>query len=164
MKRVLIVGPSGSGKSTLARRLRDVLHLPLYHLDNIWWKDDKSHISRDEFDKALEKLLAKEEWIIDGDYSRTYRVRMEKADTIIFLDYPLELCLESAKNRVGTKRDDIPWIEEEFDPEFYQWILDWPKDKRPVLLSLLEEFKDKETFILHNRNEADELIEKLSIQ
>ena len=143
MKRVLIVGPSGSGKSTLAKRLRDVLHLPLYHLDNIWWKDDKSHISRDEFDKALEELLAKEEWIIDGDYSRTYETRIQKADTIIFLDYPLDVCLKGVESRIGKPREDIPWKEDIFDPEFKQWIIDWFKDKRFEVLSLLEKYKTR---------------------
>ena len=126
-QRIIIIGPSGAGKSELSRKLRDILHLPLYHLDNLFWKNINEHISREEFDIRLTEYLAQDSWIIDGDYSRTYKMRMEKADTIIFLDYPLEVCLEGAESRVGTKRDDCPFVETEFDPEFKQWIINWYK-------------------------------------
>ena len=70
-----ILGSSGSGKSTLSRDLRDITGLPLFHLDNIWWKPDKSHISREEFDQKLDEILLTDRWMIDGNYSRTYEVR-----------------------------------------------------------------------------------------
>ena len=93
MKKILVIGPSGAGKSEFSRRLEKILNLPLYHLDNIFWKEDKTHISRDEFDEKLATILKREEWIIDGDYSRTYETRMNASDTIFFLNYPMELCL-----------------------------------------------------------------------
>ena len=54
---------------------------------------------------------------------------MRECDTVFFLDYPLEVCLEGAASRIGKERVDIPWKEEEFDEEFRQWILDFPKDQ-----------------------------------
>ena len=48
-QKIIVIGCSGSGKGTLSRELRDVTGLPLFHLDNIWWKSDKSHISREKF-------------------------------------------------------------------------------------------------------------------
>ena len=118
MKKIVIIGPSGSGKSTFARKLQRILNIELFPLDNIWWNKDKTHISRDEFDMKLSNLLSLDAFIIEGDYSRTYQIRMEASDTIFFLDYPLEVCLSGAEERVGKKREDIPWVEEEFDPEF----------------------------------------------
>ena len=55
--RIIVLGCSGSGKSTFARRLHACTNLPLIHLDNVWWKADRTHISRKEFDHRLEKLL-----------------------------------------------------------------------------------------------------------
>ena len=162
-ERVLIVGPGGSGKSTMSRELRDILNLPLFHLDNIFWKEDKTHISREEFDARLEVILQGDKWIIEGDYSRTYKVRIEKADTVIFLDYPLDICLKGVEARINHKREDIPFIEHEFDPEFKEWIINWFKDKRPALLELLEEYKDsKKIIILKSREEGDDFIKELS--
>ena len=65
MNRVIIIGPGGAGKSYFSKQLAGITNLPLYHLDNIFWKEDRTHISRDEFDKKLLEILEKDEWIID---------------------------------------------------------------------------------------------------
>lgn len=44
MKRVLVIGCPGAGKSTFARWLRDATGLPLYYLDRIWHRPDKTNI------------------------------------------------------------------------------------------------------------------------
>ena len=164
-EKIIVIGPSGAGKSTFSRQLRDILNLPLFSLDNIFWKKDKSHISREEFDERLMELLQGDKWIIDGDYSRTYEVRMKASDTIFFLDYPLDLCLKSVELRVGKVREDIPWVEEVFDPEFKEWIINWFKDTRPLVLDLLDRYKnDKNIVIFHTREEADVFLENLKNQ
>ena len=71
-QKILVIGCAGSGKSTLSKELRDITGLPLFHLDNIWWRPDRSHISREEFDRKLDEILLTDRWILDGDYSRTY--------------------------------------------------------------------------------------------
>ena len=53
MQKAIIVGCSGSGKSTLSRKIHTLTGLPLYHLDNIFWRVDKTHISREEFEGEL---------------------------------------------------------------------------------------------------------------
>ena len=53
MNRAIIIGPGGAGKSYFSKQLAGITNLPLYHLDNIFWKEDRTHISRDEFDKKL---------------------------------------------------------------------------------------------------------------
>ena len=157
-----MVGPGGAGKSYLSRQLRDILKLPLYPLDTIFWNKDKSHISREEFDEKLEEILKLDKWIIDGDYSRTYERRLIRSDMIIFLDYPLEICLEGAESRVGKWHEDLPWLEESFDPEFKDWIISWHQNKRPQLLDLINQYKkEKNIIILHSRDEADKYINEL---
>ena len=163
MDKIIVIGPGGAGKSEMSRKLREILNLPLYHLDIIFWKEDRTHITREEFDKKLNELLAKDEWIIDGDYSRTYEVRIEKADAVIFLDYPLDVCLSGIESRIGKPRDDIPWKEDKFDPDFKEWIINWFKETRPKVLSLLDKYKDKKNIVvLHSREEGKEFINKLS--
>lgn len=155
-RKILIIGCPGSGKSTFARKLRDVTGLPLYYLDMIWHKPDQSTISTLEFDRQLKEILMKDCWIIDGNYSRTLAVRLQHCDTVFFLDFPVELCLSGAASRIGKTREDLPWHETELDPEFRQYILDFPKENLPEIYDLLEKYgKEKDIFIFKSREESE---------
>ena len=153
--RILILGCPGSGKSTFARALAAKTELPLVHLDNVWWRADGTHISRDEFDLALSELLRGEKWIMDGDYSRTYEVRVRAADTVIFLDYPEAVCMAGIVARVGQKRPDIPWTESALDPELVALVQNYRRDNRPRILSLLQKYPEKQSLIFTARAEVD---------
>ncbi len=162
MKKIIVVGPSGAGKSFLSKQLGKILNIKVFHLDNIFWNSDKTYKTHEEFDNEVSNILKLDSWIIDGDYSRTYEDRIKKCDTIIFLNYDLETCLNGASSRIGTKRDDLPWIETDFDPEFKQWIIDWFDNKLPIINNLILKHKcDKNIIILKNRNEGLNFINKL---
>lgn len=158
MKKVVVLGCSGSGKSTFAIQLHNVTGLPLYHLDNIWWKPDRTHITREEFDKKLDDLVHGDSWIIDGDYSRTYEKRIAACDTIIFLDYGEDVCMYGINERVGKERSDIPWTENELDPELVKLVRDYETENKPVLLELFKKYSDRNVITLHTREEADNLL------
>lgn len=159
--KIIVLGCSGSGKSTFSKKLHEVSGLPIIHLDNIWWKPNRSHISREKFDKELDEILQGDKWIIDGDYSRTYEIRFKSCDTVIFLDYSFEECMIGIKDRVGKERSDIPWTEHELDPELVKLVENYEKDNRPVVLSLLEKYSDKNRFIFKSRLEAEEWMSEL---
>lgn len=155
MKRILVIGCPGAGKSTFARALRDRTGLPLWYLDQIWHRPDRTNVSWEEFDARLGELLRGPEWIIDGNYLRTLEVRLQAADTVFLLDYPTEVCLEGARSRIGTRREDLPRVEEEFDPEFRQWIEDFSRDQLPEISRLLERYRDgREIHRFRSREEA----------
>lgn len=155
-KKIIVLGCSGSGKSTFSKKLHSITGLPLVHLDNIWWKPDGSHITREEFDQKLERIFKEEAWIMDGDYSRTYEVRFQACDTLIFLDYDREVCMEGITERVGKKRSDIPWVAREIDPALVELVRRYSEENRPVIYSLIEKYSDKHQFVFHSREEADE--------
>ena len=159
--KIIVLGCPGSGKSTFSKKLHEVTQLPLIHLDNIWWKKDRSHISREEFDRKLGEILQGDKWIIDGNYSRTYEVRFKACDTVIFLDLGFEECMSGIKERVGKKRSDIPWTEQELDPELVKLVDNYDSDNRPVILSLMEKYSNKNRFIFQSRSAADEWLNKL---
>ena len=100
MKKVIVIGCPGSGKTTFAEKLSEESGLPLYYLDAIWHKPDRTHISRDDFDKRLHEILSEEKWIIDGNYSRTIELRLSACDTVFLFDLPTELCIQGATERL----------------------------------------------------------------
>lgn len=156
MKKVLIIGCPGSGKSTFARTLRDKTSLPLYYLDMIWHKPDGTNVTREEFEKQLSEIMSQQQWIIDGNYLRTLEMRLAQCDTVFFLDFPVEVCLSGAEARIGNAREDMPWVEEEFDGEFEQWIRDFSKDQLQEVYSLLGKYRTgKNIVIFKTRSEME---------
>ncbi len=154
-QRAIVIGSPGAGKSVFARTLRDRTGLPLYYLDRIWHKPDKTAVSREEFDRRLAEILAEERWIIDGNYQRTLRPRLERCDAVFLLDYPKEVCLAGAAARIGTVREDLPWVEDEFNDEFRQWIEEFPEKQLPEICRLLAEYPDKTITVFKCRQEAE---------
>ena len=153
-KKIIIIGCPGSGKSTFARRLHDVTGLPIYYLDKLFWKADRTHISRDEFDARLNEYMQGDCWIIDGNYSRTYEMRIAACDTVIFLDYGEEVCMQGIINRVGKVREDMPWIEDELDPELVEMVQQYETQNKPLLQDLFRKYPEKEVITFYNRDEA----------
>lgn len=162
MEKVMVIGCPGSGKSTFARELHAIFDLPLFYLDVLWHNEDKTNVTLEEFDSKLAKILNKKDWIIDGNYSRTMSIRLKEADTIFFLDYPLDVCLAGAESRIGKVREDLPWVETEFDEEFKQWILNFSTVQRPVIKQKLEdEGCNKTIYTFKSRQEASAYLEKV---
>ena len=160
MKRVIVIGCPGAGKSTFSRKLAARTGLPLHYLDMIWHRADRTVIGREEFDRQLDKLVIEDGWIIDGNYARTLPMRLAHCDTVFFFDIPLEVCIEGAKSRLGNERVDMPWVDDEMDPEFLQWIKDFSRDVIPEIEQHLKNF-DKAIIRFHSRVEADNYIESL---
>lgn len=162
MRKVIVIGCPGAGKSTFARALRDATGLPLHYLDMIWHKSDQSNVSREEFDARLKQIIQEDAWIIDGNYQRTMEVRLAACDTVFLLDYPVEVCLAGAKARVGTAREDMPWVETRFDEEFKHWIEAFSVEQRPKIEELLEKYKENRTiFVFKSRAEAERYLKRV---
>lgn len=156
MQKVIVIGCPGSGKSTFSRALSQKTDLPLFHLDMLYWNADRTTVEKSVFLSRLSKILSLDKWIIDGNYNSTMEMRMLECDTVIFLDYPTDVCIEGAKNRRGKPRSDIPWVEaeNEIDEEFLEFINNFSSQSRPQILSLLGKYPDKKAFVFKNRNEA----------
>lgn len=161
MEKVLVIGCPGGGKSTFARALRDKTNLPLYSLDMIWHKPDKTTVTREEFDARLGELLKEPRFLIEGNYARTLEMRLAACDTVFLLDYPVEVCLAGVESRIGTKREDMPWVETEFDPEFREYILHFAAERLPYIYQCLNNARGKRVVIFHSREDAADFLETL---
>lgn len=109
---------------------------------------------------ALDKILDKDTWIIDGNYSRTLDKRLDRADTVYFLDLDLDVCLSSIISRLHKKRPDMPWVEEEIDEEFMDFIRDFPLSQRPKILDALNRHDHIKVITFKTRMEVSEYIKE----
>ena len=130
MRRVLVIGSPGAGKSTLSHTLARGTGLPLHHLDRMFWLPGWIERDRDEGRAELARVLAQDRWIIDGNYGSTLHMRIGRADTVVWLDYPTALCLGRALRRWwkyrGTSRPDMTeGCPERLDGEFLLYILNF---------------------------------------
>lgn len=163
MNKIMVIGCPGSGKSTFSKVLHEITRIPLFHLDMMYWNSDRTTVEKEEFRKRLADTIQKKNWIIDGNYGSTIEMRLKACDTVIFLDYPLEVCLDGIMSRRGKERTDIPWIEpeNEIDEEFIKFVKDYNVNSRPKVLQLLDKYSEKQIIILHNRNEADQFLKEI---
>ena len=158
MKKIIILGSPGAGKSTFSFALAEKTGLPLYHLDKMFWREGWVNVSKDELDAQIKDVLRKDEWIIDGNYSRTIPMRLEKCDTVFYLDYPRLVCFFGVVRRVleslgKTRPDMAEGCPERFDLEFHQYTWKFRKNQREKLFGLLEG-ANAEIHIFRSRKEA----------
>ena len=159
MERILIIGCSCAGKSTLARTLDKKLHLPVTHLDQLWWKEGWENVSQEEFNEKLQAVLDGDRWIIDGNYGRTMEMRLQKCDTVIYLEFSRWACLWGLLQRLtqsyGRVRPDMSaGCPERFDWEFVKWIWNYNRDNRVKNSTYLAKTRQAEKIILKNRREV----------
>ena len=162
MKKVIIIGCPGSGKSTFGRKLRQITCLPLYHLDMMYWNEDKTTVSKEIFINRLQKAMNNSGWIIDGNYGSTMEMRIQKCDTVFFLDYPTDVCIEGIELRKGKPRSDMPWINDDgTDEEFILFVKNYNLESRPKVTCLLEKYSEKNIIIFKTRLESEQYLSLL---
>ncbi len=166
MERIMIIGCGGSGKSTLARRLGEKLRLPVVHLDKLFWTPGWVSIPKDEFDRLHREAIDQKKWIIDGNFDRTIPVRLQRCDTVIYLDFSRFACLMGVVKRVlttyGKVRPDMgEGCPERFDLDFLKWVWNFNKNNRKRNYRLLNETKGIEVVILKNRRQVNRFLETL---
>ena len=160
--KIIVIGCPGAGKSTFARKLRDQTGLPLYYLDMLFHNPDRTTVSREAFDAGLQEILQQPAWIIDGNYRRTLPLRFEACTDVFLFDVPVEQCVKNAAARVGTVLEDLPWVETEFDPDFRQYILDFPTEQLPAIRDLIDRYCDTRNItVFHSAAEADDWLSRI---
>lgn len=124
MKRVVIVGPGAAGKSTLAARLGEMTGLPVIELDKLFWRPGLAATPSDQWAAIQRQLAARESWIMDGDLGPydVLDIRIQAADTIVFLDFSPLRCAWRALRRSRERAD------------FWRWLLTYRRRSRPVIL------------------------------
>jgi adenylate kinase family enzyme len=160
MKRVLIIGSPGAGKSTFATQLAEKTNLPLIHLDREFWQPGWVQTPADEWRQKVADLTTGENWIIDGSYDGSLDIRLPRADTVIFLDFPRYLCLWRITKRIFTgfgkvRSDMADGCPEQLDIGFFKWAWNYHRDHYPQIQEKLKDFfSDGKLIVLKNPAEV----------
>ena len=167
MRRILVIGSPGAGKSRFSRRLSRSTGIELIHLDRIFWKPGWVESDKREFDERLGELLKRDSWIIDGNYSRTLAMRLERADAVVMLDMNRWICTWRVLKRgifyrKGKRTDMADGCDEHLDISFLKWTWKYPDRSRPgVIEKLRRNSSEKKVFWLRSVRDVSSFFEQL---
>lgn len=167
MQKILLIGSGSSGKSTLAHELGARLGIDVHHLDALLWKPNWTPATRQEQIAIQSELIERDSWIIDGNYGGTLDLRVDAADTVVFLDLPRTVCTYRVLKRMlkyrGKTRPDMgPDCEERFDPKFLKWVWGYPKSQRPDVLNLLQSVPaEKQVIMLDSQKQVRDFLTRV---
>jgi adenylate kinase family enzyme len=163
--KITIIGPCGSGKSTLAIKLGEILHLPVYHIDCLYHKPNGATEDKDILLQKVKAIADTDKWIIDGLFKRSYELRFECAEAVIFLDFDEDFCIKSVTER----QDENTHIGL---PEYYEYkqsgldrivnvhIKGFAEIKKNIILPLCEKYPEK-VIVFKNRKQVDTAVRAL---
>lgn len=163
-QRIAIIGNAGSGKSTLALKLHKLLGLPLYHLDQYFWKPGWIEPDLEEFAKIHKELCDRDSWIIEGMAIRFADYRLQRADIIIFLDVPTYLCLYRILKRAIFHFGREYFSSAKGCPErgpslkFLKFIWNFNRERKPVVKELLKKYRNGKKIFVVKREEDFKMI------
>lgn len=167
IKKIMVLGCSGAGKSTISFKLSDHFQLPIFHMDQLFWKSGWVESEREEWIAKHEKIMKLPAWVIDGNYHSTMDERLEHTDLIIYMDLPRWMCLWGViKRRIqyqGKARPEMnEGCKERINWEFFKYVWSFHKEQRPTILEKINRYEGKKTIHrVRSRKEAKALLEHL---
>ena len=161
-ERIMVLGPSASGKSTLAHQLGQITGINVIHLDRLFWNPGWVETPSEEMDQKVINAASEDRWIIDGNYFRTLQFRMERASSVVYIDFNRYFCIFRAIKRwignYGKTRWDLgDDCLEKIDLEFLSWIWNYPKRSRSKVLEMISLFGNNSNngvYILKSRKDV----------
>lgn len=154
LRRVLIIGTTSTGKSTLGAELAERLGVTFVEMDALFWGPDWIQRPKHEFLSAVEDAAARENWVMAGNYTSWQRYSLDRATTIIWLDYgfprTLWRCLKRTCVRVFTQEEIFSGNRESFRQSFLSrnsiivWLFKTWGPNRQKFAELLDDFGETE--------------------
>ncbi|HEV2601038.1 MAG TPA: hypothetical protein VGT41_01950 [Candidatus Babeliales bacterium] len=164
IKKITIIGNAGSGKSVLARKLHTLFHLPVYHLDQYFWKPNWVMPDLNEFKIVHDELCERDAWIIEGMCLPLLEYRVSQADMIIFLDMPRYLCFWRIFKRFTSYYGQETPSSAKQCPEAFNWnflrfltvVWKFKGQDLPMIKGLLDAYASKKiVYTLQSQGEID---------
>ena len=167
MRRINVTGTSCSGKTTLARELARRLGVPHVELDALFWGRGWTPIPPDTFRRRLADALAPDAWVADGGYAVVRDITWARADTIVWLDYPMRTVLarwaRRTAHRIRTQEESWPGTGNRESVRnvlrrdgLLWWILSTHRRRHDTMASAMAERSDLQWVRLRSPKEAVE--------
>ncbi len=163
-KKVIVLGNNGSGKSYFSKKLAEITGLPLIHLDLLYWKENWTHPSRDDWAEMQSNLVSQDRWIIDGMHISTLEIRFKEAEVIYFLDIDTKTCLERVIQRQNKYRTDFPSYLSNKDGDFVALctgLCEFEEKRKPKILELHEKYPEKQFIVLKTREDINNYLKEV---
>ena len=167
MNRVIVIGSGGAGTSTLAPQIGEILGLPVIHLDREFWRPNWMATPEDEWIERVRELVARERWVMDGNFGGTMDIRIAACDTVVYLDFPRILCTYRVLKRWityrrGTRPDMGEGCPEKFDLEFLDWVWNFSaRSRQRIETRLAASLDGKRLYRLTSPKEVDRFVAEL---
>ncbi len=158
--RILIIGCSGSGKSTLTRQLAERTGLPIIHLDKEYFAPGWQEPTTEVWRSRVTELVAREAWIMDGNFSGTFDLRMPRTEAVVFLNQPTWRCLwrvivRTIRHYGKVRPGSAPGCAERFDLPFLHYVLMYNRTRRPGILRQLAQQRDAGKLVYELRSSRE---------
>ena len=157
-KKIALFGFPASGKSSFAKYLNEKTNIQVYSLDLIRWSNMKNGKKDEEyFKEEYEKILDRDEWIIEGNALDYIKSRLEQADILYFFDTGVDECIKNylnRENKIANGEEERLAFDKENEPDVIEWIRTRYAKKIEKLRIDLEDYKDK-LVVIHNYDELN---------
>ena len=176
-RRISVVGLSGSGKTTIARHVAGLVNAPHFELDALHWVyPDWAEPPDDEFAAAVERTLAGETWVVEGNYQKVRAVYWTRVELLVWLDLPLTVVnwrvlgrtlrrVRSAERLWGRQRESFRRGFLSYD-SLWLWNVRIHRQRRRLYSGLAAELEQRggQAVRLRSQREVDEWLERLANQ
>ncbi len=161
-KRIVVVGSTAAGKTTMANALAQRFGLRHVELDALHWEANWTPAATDVLRERVAAALSADGWVVDGNYSAVRDLVWPRADTLVWLDYPLPLILMRLTRRtfvrVASRLELWNGNRERFYTQFftrdslYLWVLQTYRRRRREFAHLVADPANAHLAVVHLRS------------
>jgi len=93
LMRINVIGTSGIGKSTFSKCIAKKLNILYIELDALCWKANWTESTDEQFFPKVQQAAAMDDWVLDGNYSKTQHIKWKRVQMVVHLDLPFHIVL-----------------------------------------------------------------------